>query len=118
MAIRFHNTFTRRVEEFVPQQPGEVRMYNCGPTVYSSPHIGNFRSFLLADLLRRFLEWRGYRVRQVMNITDVGHLLEDAEEGEDKLEAAARKAKLTAWQLAERYIAEFFAALDHLNFRG
>ena len=117
MAIRFHNTFTRRIEEFVPQQPGEVRMYNCGPTVYSSPHIGNFRSFLLADLLGRFLEWRGYRVRQVMNITDVGHLLEDAEEGEDKLEAAARKQKITIWDVARKYIEEFDAARAFLSFR-
>jgi cysteinyl-tRNA synthetase len=117
MPIRFHNTLTHRVEEFVPAVPGEVRMYNCGPTVYSSPHIGNFRTFLLADLLRRFFEWKGLKVTQVMNLTDVGHLLEDAEEGEDKLEAAARKEKVTAWQIAERYIAEFFAALDHLGFR-
>ena len=117
MAIRIHNTFTRRIEEFVPQQPGEVRMYNCGPTVYSSPHIGNFRSFLLADLLRRFLEWRGYRVRQVMNITDVGHLLEDAEEGEDKLEAEARKLKRTIWDVAKQYTAEFDAARSFLSFR-
>ena len=117
MPIRFHNTLTRRVEAFTPAVPGEVRMYNCGPTVYSSPHVGNFRTFLLADLLRRLLEWKGFKVTQVMNLTDVGHLLDDAEEGEDKLEAAARKAKLTAWQVAERYIAEFFASLDHLSFR-
>ncbi len=117
MSIRLHNTLTRRIEEFRPAVPGEVRMYNCGPTVYSSPHIGNFRSFLLGDLLRRFFEWKGLKVRQVMNLTDVGHLLDDAEEGEDKLEAAARKAKVSAWELAERYIAEFFAALDYLSFR-
>jgi cysteinyl-tRNA synthetase len=117
MPIRFHNTLTRRVEEFVPQQPGEVRMYNCGPTVYSSPHIGNFRSFLLADLLRRFLEWRGFKVTQVMNITDVGHLLEDAEEGEDKLEAEARKLKRTIWDVAKQYTAEFDAARSFLSFR-
>ena len=97
--------------------PGEVRMYNCGPTVYSSPHIGNFRSFLLADLLRRYFEWKGLKVRQVMNLTDVGHLLEDADEGEDKLDAAARKAKVSVWDLAARYIAEFEAALDYLSFR-
>jgi cysteinyl-tRNA synthetase len=92
-------------------------MYNCGPTVYSSPHIGNFRSFLLADLLRRWFEWKGLKVLQVMNLTDVGHLLEDADEGEDKLEAAAKKAKVSVWDLAARYIAEFEAALDYLGFR-
>ena len=117
MSIRLHNTLTRRVEPFEPVVAQKVRMYNCGPTVYSSPHIGNFRSFLLADLLRRYFEWKGFEVEQVMNLTDVGHLLEDAEEGEDKLEAAARKEKLTIWQIAQRYIDEFFAALEHLNFR-
>jgi cysteinyl-tRNA synthetase len=117
MPIRLHNTLTRKVEEFVPQAPGEVRMYNCGPTVYSSPHIGNFRSFLLADLLRRYFEWKGLKVLQVMNLTDVGHLLEDAEEGEDKLETAAKRAKVSVWDLATKYIAEFDDALDFLCFR-
>ncbi|MSR46176.1 MAG: cysteine--tRNA ligase [Planctomycetes bacterium] len=117
MPIRFHNTLTRRVEEFVPAVAGEVRMYHCGPTVYSSPHIGNFRSFLLGDLLRRYFEWKGLRVLQVMNLTDVGHLLDDAEEGEDKLEAAAQKAKKSAWEIAEHYAQEFFAALDFLGFK-
>jgi len=117
MAIRFHNTLTRRVEPFVPLVPGEVRMYNCGPTVYSSPHIGNFRTFLLADLLRRFLEWKGLSVQQVMNLTDVGHLLEDAEEGEDKLETAAKKNRVSVWDVAEKYIAEFREALAFLSFR-
>ncbi|MBM4014811.1 MAG: cysteine--tRNA ligase [Planctomycetes bacterium] len=116
MPIRFHNTLTRRIEEFVPATPGEVRMYHCGPTVYSTPHIGNYRTFLLGDLLRRFLEWQGYKVEQVMNLTDVGHLLEDAEEGEDKLEAAARKARKTAWEIAEHYAQEFFAGLEFLHF--
>jgi cysteinyl-tRNA synthetase len=117
MPIRFHNTLTRRVEEFAPSKPGEVRMYNCGPTVYSSPHIGNFRSFLLADLLRRYFEWKGLKVLQVMNLTDVGHLLEDADEGEDKLDAAAKRAKVSVWDLAARYIGEFETALDDLSFR-
>ncbi len=117
MSIRFHNTLTRRVEEFVPAVPGEVRMYNCGPTVYSSPHIGNFRTFLLADLLRRLLEWKGFKVTQVMNLTDVGHLLDDAEEGEDKLEAAAKKKSTSAWAIAQHYIDEFVAALEILAFR-
>ncbi len=117
MAIRFHNTLTRRTEEFIPSVAGTVRMYHCGPTVYSSPHIGNFRTFLLSDLLRRFFEWKGLAVLHVMNLTDVGHLLDDAEEGEDKLEAAARKAKKTAWEIADHYTAEFFAALDFLGFR-
>lgn len=116
--LRFYNTLTRQIEAFVPQREGRVRMYNCGPTVYSSPHIGNFRSFLLADLLRRYLDWRGYQVSQVMNLTDVGHLTNDEEEsGEDKMEAGARREKKTVWELAEQYIAEFFAATAWLSIR-
>ena len=78
MGLRFYNTFSKRVEDFVPLSEGKVSLYSCGPTVYSHPHIGNFRSFLMADLLKRFLEFKGYDVTHVMNITDVGHLLEDA----------------------------------------
>jgi cysteinyl-tRNA synthetase len=115
--LKLHDTLTHEVKPFAPANGGEVRMYNCGPTVYSSPHIGNFRSFLLADLLRRVFEWKGWKVAQVMNLTDVGHLLEDAEEGEDKLEAAAKKEKLTAWQVAAHYSQEFFDALDFLSFK-
>ena len=75
--MRLHNSLSGRVEEFAPLFPGEVRMYNCGPTVYKRQHIGNFRAFALADLLRRSFEYLGYRVTQIMNITDVGHLTED-----------------------------------------
>ena len=75
--MRIHNSMSGRVEEFVPLRPGELRMYNCGPTVYKRQHIGNFRAFSLADLLRRSFEYLGYRVTQIMNITDVGHLSED-----------------------------------------
>ncbi|MCA8953447.1 MAG: cysteine--tRNA ligase [Planctomycetes bacterium] len=108
MPIRLHNTLTRRLEELRPIVAGKVTMYNCGPTVYSSPHIGNFRSFLFADVLRRFLEDQGLEVRQVMNITDVGHLtLDDVEGGEDKMEAASKKTGRTAWEIAAHYIGEF-----------
>ncbi len=118
MAICFHNSMSRRLEEFVPLVPGEVRMYHCGPTVYSSPHIGNFRTFLLSDLLRRFFDWKGFKVLQVMNLTDVGHLQnDDTESGEDKMEVAARKLKLDVWQLAQKYTDEFFAATRFLSFR-
>lgn len=96
MEIRFYNTLTHSVEPFRSVDPSVVRMYSCGPTVYDYAHIGNFRSFLFADLIRRFLEAAGHRVRHVMNITDVGHMTEDAVAdggGEDKMQVAMRKLK-------------------------
>jgi len=89
-------------------------MYHCGPTVYQRPHIGNYRAFLFADLLRRVLELAGYQVLQVMNLTDVGHLVDDAEEGDDKLEAQARRDQLDPWQIVERVSAAFFADMEAL----
>ncbi len=96
MDIRFYNTLTHQTEKFEPIEPGKVYMYNCGPTVYDYAHIGNFRSFIFADVLRRFLELSGYTVNQVMNITDVGHMTDDQladGEGEDKMAAAAKRLK-------------------------
>ncbi len=108
MPIRLHNSLTRSLTELTPRTPNRVTMYHCGPTVYSSPHIGNFRSFLFADVLRRFIEDQGFQVTQVMNVTDVGHLtLDDIEGGEDKMEVASRKAGKTAWQIAKLYEDEF-----------
>jgi len=101
--LRVYNTLTRTLERFEPLHPGEVRLYTCGPTVYNYATIGNFRSFLFEDVLRRYLEYRGYRVMHVMNITDVGHLLDDADTGEDKLEVAARREKKDPWQIAAFY---------------
>ncbi|MGQ0614208.1 MAG: cysteine--tRNA ligase [Planctomycetaceae bacterium] len=101
--MRLHNTLSGRVEEFAPLHSGEARLYHCGPTVYSRPHIGNYRAYMMADLLRRTFEYLGWRTRQVMNITDVGHLTEDEAadaSGEDKLEKAARGRKLDPWQIA------------------
>lgn len=101
MEIQFYNTLTHRVETFEPLTPGVVRMYNCGPTVYDFAHIGNFRSFIFADLLRRFLEFTGYEVRQVMNITDVGHMTDDQladGAGRDKMELAAERLKVAKKQ--------------------
>ncbi len=96
MPIRFYNTLTHRVEEFAPLDPPRVTMYNCGPTVYDFAHIGNFRAFVFADVLRRFLELTGHEVRQVMNLTDVGHMTEDQLAdggGEDKMQLASRRLK-------------------------
>ena len=86
MSFHVYNSFSKTKETFEPLSEGVVRMYNCGPTVYSRVHIGNWRAFLFADLLRRWLEHEGYEVKQVMNITDVGHLTDEiADEGEDKI---------------------------------
>jgi cysteinyl-tRNA synthetase len=96
MTIRFYNTLTNSTEEFTPVEDDCVRMYSCGPTVYDFAHIGNFRSFLFADLIRRTLEFFGHKVHHVMNITDVGHMTDDASAdggGEDKMEAAAKRVK-------------------------
>ncbi len=93
MNIRFYNTLTRTTQPFQSIQPGKVKMYSCGPTVYDFAHIGNFRSFLFGDLLRRFLEFAGYDVHHVMNITDVGHMVDDADDGLDKMALAMKKMK-------------------------
>ena len=104
MQIRLHNTLTRQVEPFVPEREGEVRMYTCGPTVYRPSHVGNLRSYLLADWLRRTFEMFGWRVTQVKNITDVGHMRQDAvDRGEDKVIAAALAEGKTPKQIAEFY---------------
>ncbi|MEO6597426.1 MAG: cysteine--tRNA ligase [Planctomycetota bacterium] len=118
MVIRLYNSLNRALEELRPLSPERVTMYHCGPTVYSSPHIGNFRSFLFADVLRRFVEDHGYRVEQVMNVTDVGHLtLDDIEGGEDKMEAASKKTGKSAWEIAKLYEAEFHDCQRQLHVR-
>jgi cysteinyl-tRNA synthetase len=101
--MRLYNSLSREVEEFVPLVEGEVRMYNCGPTVYKRQHIGNFRAFIMADLLRRTMEYQGLKVTQIMNITDVGHLTEDDvvdSQGEDKLQKEAARRKMDPWEIA------------------
>jgi cysteinyl-tRNA synthetase len=116
MAFEVFNSLTRRKEPFRSLEPGVVRMYNCGPTVYSRAHIGNFRAFLFADLLRRWLEHSGYRVLQVMNITDVGHLTDDVGgDGTDRMEAAARKEGRDPWKIAEHYAGLFLQDLRRLG---
>lgn len=115
--LRFYNTLTRKVEPFAPQPPGPVRMYHCGPTVYQRPHVGNYRAFLFADLLRRWLEQCGYKVLQVMNLTDVGHLLGDGDQGEDRMEKQARQERIDPWELTRRVSAQFFTDLEALQVR-
>ncbi len=105
--ISLYNTRTRRKERFVPIEEGRVGIYSCGPTVYSAQHIGNLVSYMFADLLRRTFLDAGYQVRHVINITDVGHLTDDADAGEDKMEKAAAETGLRAEQIAERYTAQW-----------
>jgi cysteinyl-tRNA synthetase len=113
--LHLYDTRARQKRKFLPLEEGKVGMYHCGPTVYQRPHIGNYRAFLFADLLRRVFEVLGYEVKQIMNLTDVGHLLADAEEGEDKLEAQARKDNVDPWQIVEQVSELFFADLSALG---
>lgn len=115
--LQFHDSLEKKKKPFAPAKTGEVTMYNCGPTVYDYVHIGNLRAFVFADILRRFLEFRGYKVRQIMNITDVGHALLDADEGEDKLEASAKKQGRTPQEIAEFYTEAFMSDIDRLNIK-
>ncbi len=115
MALQLYNSFTKTVEPFRPLKGRTVRMYTCGPTVYDYAHIGNLRTYLFEDVLKRVLIANGYRVRHVMNITDVGHLTGDVDEGEDKMELAAAKQRKSARQLAAFYTRAFLKDLSRLN---
>lgn len=112
-----YNTSTRKKEELKTIKPNYVGIYSCGPTVYSSPHIGNMYAYVCWDVLVRSLEFLGYEVHQVVNITDVGHLVTDADEGEDKMEKGSKREGLSAWDLAKKYEAEFGENLDKLNIK-
>lgn len=113
--LKLYNTLTRSLDEFVPTTPGKVTLYTCGPTVYSEPHIGNWVAYIRWDILVRTLRASGYDVTRVMNITDVGHLTSDADEGEDKMEKGARREGVTAWEVAERYTNRFLEGMTALN---
>ncbi len=113
--LRIFNTMGREIQEFVPIEDGKVGMYTCGPTVYNYAHIGNLRTYIFEDILRRTLEYLGYRVTHVMNVTDVGHLTDDADEGEDKVLKSAREKGKTVWEIAEFYTRAFFDDIDRLN---
>ncbi len=116
--MRFHNTLTHKLEDFEPSEPGHVRMYNCGPTVYGDQHVGNYRTFAFADTLRRAFEFKGWRVTQIMNITDVGHLTQDdIDSGEDKIIVKARELGWTALQVAEHFMQRFYEDRRTLLFR-
>ncbi len=115
MALKLYDTYKKEIVEFIPIAANEVRLYTCGPTVYLDPHIGNMRTFLFYDILHRVLAHLGYRVKRVMNITDVGHLTSDADEGEDKLEKGARIQNKTVWQVAQHYTDVFLKDTADLN---
>ena len=113
--MKVFNTLTRRKDDFKPIKDNEIRMYSCGPTVYNFAHIGNLRAYLFMDNLRRVLKYNGYNLKHVMNITDVGHLTSDADEGEDKMMKAARLENKDPFEIANFYMNEFLKDIDRLN---
>ncbi|MEK7129806.1 MAG: cysteine--tRNA ligase [Patescibacteria group bacterium] len=113
--LKLYNTLTKKVEEFVPRDPNLVTLYCCGPTVYDYAHIGNFRTYAMTDFLVRTLRHFGYKVKFVMNITDVGHLTSDSDTGEDKMEKGAKREGKTAWDIAKFYTDAFLADSKKLN---
>ncbi len=115
--IRFHNTTSRSLEEFTSLSPGRVTMYNCGPTVYNFQHIGNLRAAFLGDIIRRTLEWNGYTVVQIINITDVGHLTDDADAGEDKIAIAQQREQKPVEEIIAAYTDAYIRDLVALNIK-
>ena len=112
-----YNSLTRTRQEFVPHEPGKVKMYTCGPTVYHFAHIGNLRSYIMEDVLERYLRYAGYEVTRVMNITDVGHLTSDADSGEDKMLKGAKREHKTVLEIAQYYTEAFFEDCSKLNIK-
>lgn len=115
--MKLYNTLTKNVEEFVPNVEGKVNMYTCGPTVYHFAHIGNLRSYIMEDVLEKIMRYAGYDVKRVMNITDVGHLSSDADTGEDKMLAGAKREHKTVLEIARFYTDAFFADCAKLNIK-
>ena len=113
--LYIQNTLTRKKEEFKPIIPGKVGMYVCGPTVYSDVHLGNVRTFLSFDLIFRYLIHLGYKVRYIRNITDVGHLVDDVDEGEDKISKRARLENLEPMQIVQKYTNGFHQVMRLFN---
>ena len=113
--LRLYNTMSRSVEDFKPYKGMQVGLYTCGPTVYNYAHLGNLRTYVFEDILKRTLEFCGYQVNHVMNVTDVGHLVSDADEGEDKMELGAAREGKTVWDIAEFYFEAFKTDMARLN---
>jgi len=115
--FQIYNTLTHKIEEFKPINPLNVGFYSCGPTVYDFTHIGHARTYIFADILQRVLEFNGYKVKRVMNITDVGHLASDADSGEDKMEKGAKREGRSVWDIAKFYTEDFFSMCQKLNIK-
>ena len=115
--LRLFNSLTRQLEPFVPVHSGEARVYTCGPTVYNYPHIGNMRAYVFADTLGRVLTYAGFKLTHVINITDVGHLTDDADAGEDKMEKMAAEKAQSIWDIAKHYTEAYWADIKALNIR-
>jgi cysteinyl-tRNA synthetase len=115
MSFFIYNTLTRKKEELIPIEEGKIRLYTCGPTVYNFAHIGNLRTYIFEDVLKKSLKYAGYDVRHVMNITDVGHLESDGDSGEDKMTLGAEREKKTVWEIARFYEDAFFKDCGKLN---
>ena len=115
--MKLYNSASHKKEEFVPHEPGKVTMYTCGPTVYHFAHIGNLRSYLMEDVLEKFLRYDGYDVKRIMNITDVGHLASDADTGEDKMVKGAKREHKSVMEIAKFYTDAFFADCKKLNIK-
>ncbi|EKD63932.1 MAG: hypothetical protein ACD_51C00143G0001, partial [uncultured bacterium] len=113
--LKLYNSLSKKVEEFVPINPPNVGLYTCGMTVYDYAHIGHGRKYVGDDILRRVLTRFGYKVKHVQNVTDVGHLVSDADEGEDKLEKGAAKTGKTVWEVAEFFTKHFYDSMDKLD---
>lgn len=116
--LRLFNSLTRRLEPFQPVHAQEARVYTCGPTVYNYPHIGNMRAYVFADVLGRTLSFKGYKLTHVINITDVGHLTDDADAGEDKMEKMAAAKAQSIWDIAQHYTEAYWADIAALNIRA
>lgn len=115
--MNIYNTLTHKIEEFVPNVPGKVSMYTCGPTVYHYAHIGNLRSYIMEDVLEKYLRYDGYDVKRVMNITDVGHLTSDGDTGDDKMLKGAKREHKTVMEIAKFYTDAFFVDCKKLNIK-
>lgn len=115
MGLKVFNSFNREKEEFIPVNPPYVGMYVCGPTVYADPHLGHARTYIVFDVIYRYLKYKGYKVRYVQNITDVGHLVDDSESGEDKIQKQARIEKLEPVEIAYKYEVSYFEDMQRLN---
>src|SRR4030042_5957680 len=113
--IYFTNTLSHKKEKFVPIMPPNVGLYTCGMTVYDYAHIGHGRKYVVDDVLKRMLTVNGYKVKHVQNVTDVGHLVSNADEGEDKLEKGAAKQGKTVWEIAEFFTKNFYESMEKLN---